>query len=160
MLENVYYVSQRIAVAALVPSIIYLAVQVRQNTAQARANANYQFLEASGQINTVLMENKETASVMRRGLEKPDALDEDDRFRFLMYVGQFLQVYSTTFDLHAQQMLPPSQWRAVRKDLITVLSPPGGRWCWNKFAKEGLTPDFVAYANALLASGEESYSIT
>ena len=160
MLENVYYVSQLVAVAALVPSIIYLAVQVHQNTAQARANANYQFLEASGQINIMLMSDKDSASVMRRGLDNPDDLDPDDRFRFLMYVGQFMQIYSTMFDLHSQNMLPPSQWHAVRKDIITVLSTAGGKWCWDKFAEEGLTPGFVAYAKELLASGEGSYSIT
>ena len=52
-LNDLYLVSQVVAVAALIPSGLYLAVQVRQNTLQARANAAYQFLEATGSINAV-----------------------------------------------------------------------------------------------------------
>jgi hypothetical protein len=160
MLENFYFISQMIAVVALVPSIIYLAVQVRQNTAQAKANANYQFLEASGQLNSLIIGDRGTASVIRRGLEDPIDLDEDDRFRLMMHVGQCFQLYCTMYDLHKDKTLPESQWHAVRKDIITVLSTPGGKWVWKQFAEQGLTPEFVSFANALIDSGEDGYSIT
>ncbi len=70
MLEQIYYVSQLVAVAALVPSIIYLAVQVHQNTAQARAGANYQFLEASGHISMILASDRDAGVI-------PDAMQRE-----------------------------------------------------------------------------------
>ncbi len=60
-LNDIYLLSQVLAVFALVASVIYLALQVRQNTLQARANATYQFLEANGNINIAVIENKQVA---------------------------------------------------------------------------------------------------
>jgi hypothetical protein len=158
-LNDIYLMSQVLAVFALVPSVIYLAVQVRQNTLQARANAAYQFLEANGNINIAVIENKQVASVIRRGLEKYDNLDKDEKLQFTWFVGQHFTVYNTMFEHYQNKTLPESQWHPVKKDILTVLTTPGGRTIWNDFAVEGLSPDFVAYVETLLASGEGSYSL-
>jgi hypothetical protein len=158
-LNDIYLVSQVLAVFALVPSVIYLAVQVRQNTLQARANAAYQFLEANGNINMAVIENKQVASVIRRGLESYDSLDKDEKPQFMWFVGQHFTVHNTMYELYQNKMLPESQWHPVKKDILTVLSTPGGRTIWNDFAIAGLPPDFVAYVEDLLTSGEDSYSL-
>jgi len=159
MLENLYFISQLVAAIALVPSVIYLAVQVRQNTLQARANAGYQFLEASANLNMEVIGNKQVAGVIRRGLESYEALDEDEKLQFLMFVAQHYQTHSTVYELYQNKMLPESQWHPVRKDILTILATSGGRQIWDEFAVEGLPPRFVAYVESLLESGESSYSL-
>ena len=151
--------SQVLAVAALVPSVIYLAVQVRQNTLQARANAAYQFLEATGNINAILIGNKATASVVRRGFDDISELDPDECLQFIWFCGQHFTTHSTMYELYRNKTLPESQWHPVKKDILTVLSMPGSRKVWDDFAVEGLSPDFVAYVDGLLSSGEGSYSL-
>ncbi|PHR52606.1 MAG: hypothetical protein COA47_17670 [Robiginitomaculum sp.] len=158
-LNDLYLISQVLAVAALVPSLIYLAVQVRQNTLQARANASYQFLEATGQINMAMVSNKQVASVMRRGLENYDVLDADEKLQFLWAIGQHLQTHSTMYELYKSKMLPEGQWHPVKKDILTLLATLGGRRVWEDFAMEGLPPDFVNYVQNLCDSGETSYSL-
>jgi hypothetical protein len=158
-LNDAYLISQLLAVVALVPSVIYLAIQVRQNTLQARANASYQFLEATGQINTTALGSKQVASVIRRGLASYDALDGDEKLQFLWFVGQHLTIHNTVFELYQNKMLPESQWHPVKKDILTLLATVGGRQVWDDFAKQGLTPKFVDYVEALQTSGEESYSL-
>ena len=158
-LNDIYLLSQVVAVAALVPSVLYLAVQVRQNTLQARANAAYQFLEATGSINMVPMGNKATANVIRRGIEDMSVLDSDEKFQFLLYCGQHFTIQSTVYELYRNKTLPENQWYPIKKDIITILSTPGARAVWDDFAQEGLSPGFVAYVEGLLASGEGSYSL-
>jgi len=158
-LNDIYLISQVVAVAALIPSVLYLAVQVRQNTLQARANAAYQFLEATGSINVVPIGNKETARVIRRGLEDISGLDADERLQFVWFVGQHFTTHSTVYELYCNKTLPESQWHPIKKDIITILATNGGRTVWDDFAVEGLSPDFVAYVEGLLASGEGSYSL-
>ena len=158
-LNDSYLVSQIAAAVLVAPTLLYLALQVRQNTAQLKATARYQFVEATGQMNALTAASRETASVFRRGLADIDSLDADERMQFLILVGQFLQIYSTMFELHEDRLLPDSQWHNVRKDLISLLATPGGRRIWETFGKSGLDPAFLAHVDAFVAKGEPSYDI-
>jgi len=158
-LNDIYLISQVVAVAALVPSVIYLAVQVRQNTLQASANAAYQFLEATGGLNAVPIGNKETARVVRRGLEDISVLDGDEKLQFVWFISQHLTTYSTVYELYRNKTLLESQWHPAKKDIITLMATNGGRTIWEDFAKEGLSPDFIAYVEGLLEGDEGSYSL-
>ena len=53
-LNDIYLLSQIVAAILVAPTLLYLAVQVRQNTRQMRANASFQWIEASGQMNALV----------------------------------------------------------------------------------------------------------
>ena len=112
-LNDIYLISQVLAVIALIPSVIYLAIQVRQNTLQARAGAAY----------------------------------------------QHFTTHNTMYELYRNKTLSKSQWHPIKKDILTVLVMPGARTVWDDFAAGGLSPDFIAYVEELLKSGEDSYSL-
>ena len=73
-LEQYAYLAEIVAAMAVVPSLIYLAVQVRQSNAQTRAAARFAFVEATGDINAVIAQDKSVASLWRRGLRSPEDL--------------------------------------------------------------------------------------
>ncbi len=137
-LNDIYLISQVVAVAALIPSVLYLAVQVRQNTLQARANAAYQFLEATGSINSIPMGNIETARVIRRGLEDISVLDADERLQFIWFAGQHFTIHSTVYALwsegrqdhiayeqaHDRMVAEARENIAQMERLIDFISPP------------------------------------
>lgn len=156
-LNDLYLISQIAAVALVIPTLFYLALQVRQNTAQLRATSRYQFVEATGQMNTVAVSNRQVASVFGRGMKDYDRLNEDEKLQFLIFVGHYFQIYSTMFELHADGLLPDSQWHHVQKDILALLKGSGGKKVWNDFAKTGLGPDFVAFVDSLAESKTESY---
>ncbi|MCF6275368.1 MAG: hypothetical protein L3J05_06365 [Robiginitomaculum sp.] len=158
-LNDVYLISQVVAVVALVPSVIYLAIQVRQNTLQARANAAYQFFEASGSINAIPMANKPMANGVRRGIKYISVLDPVERFQFTWFCAQHFTTHNTMYELYCNKMLSKSQWHPIKKDILTVLVMPGARTVWDDFAIDGLSPAFIAYVEELLKSGEGSYSL-
>ncbi|GJL92949.1 hypothetical protein [Hyphococcus sp.] len=158
-LNDVYLVSQIAAAVLVAPTILYLALQVRQNTVQMRAAARFHWVEASGQFNALVAGDKPTASMFRRGWENPDNLDDDERMQFIVHLGQFMQIYSTMYELHQDKLLPDTQWHNCRKDMIAVLSSPGGRYVWELFGKKGLDPAFVAYMDSLGDAGESSFDL-
>ncbi len=159
-LNDIYLASQIIAAVLVAPTLLYLALQVRQNTAQLRAGARYQFVEATGHQNGILAGDKNAASVFRRGLDDIDSLDPDERFQFMIFVGQYLQIYSVMFELYQDKLLPESQWFNVKKDIVSVVATPGGKHIWASFGRVGLDADFVACVNSLIDSGETSYDLT
>lgn len=159
-LNDAYLVSQIAAAALVVPTLLYLALQVRQNTKQLKAAARYQFVEATGQINAVIAGDKSAASVFRRRIGEYASLDDDERWQFLVIVGQHLQIHSVMFELYEDGLLPETQWHNVRKDILTLVRSDGGRRIWEDFGKTGLDPKFVAYVERLLAGDEATYDMT
>lgn len=159
-LNDAYLVSQIAAAVLVAPTLLYLALQVRQNTKQLKAAARYQFVEATGQMNAVMAGDKSAASVFRRGIENYDSLDADERMQFLVFIGQHMQIHSVMFELREDGLLPESQWRNVRKDILTIVRSDGGRRVWEEFGKTGLDPKFVACVERLVASAEATYDMT
>jgi hypothetical protein len=159
-LNDVYLVSQIAAAILVAPTLLYLALQVRQNTSQMRAAARFHWVEASGQMNALIAGDTHAASVFRRGWDDPQSLDDDERMQYLVHIGHFMQIYSTMYELHAEGLLPETQWHNCRKDLVSIIASPGGRWVWETFGRRGLHQTFVAYVETLRASGEASYDIS
>lgn len=159
-LNDAYLLSQIAAAMLVAPTLVYLALQVRQNTAQLRAVARYQFVEASGQMNTLTAGNPQMASLFRRGIANLDALNEDERMQFTVFVGHFLQIYSVMFELHKDRLLPDSQWYNIRMDLASLLGSPGGRRVFETFGRTGLDPAFIAMLDALTKDVAAPYDIS
>ena len=158
-LNDIYLISQIVAALLVAPTLLYLALQVRQNTMQMRANANHQYLEVSKDLNLALIQNTQTASVYRRGCEDFNALNEDEKTQFFFYVGQYFQTFSNMYDLWKSRALPDSSWHIIRKHIISMMAMPGTRHVWDSWASTGLTASFVHYVDALSHSGEATYSL-
>ena len=143
---------------AVVASLIYLARQIHQANLQAQAEARYSFVEAYGQMNVTIAADKGVASIFRRGL-KGDALDEDEYMQFFAVIGQFLNTWSALFDMFREGLLPESQWTMVQKDIITMMSSPGGTKFWDDVGRLGVNAPFAARVDEIVASGETSYTM-
>lgn len=158
-LNDLYLVSQIAAAILVAPTLLYLALQVRQNTKQLKAAARYQFVEATGQMNAVIIGDKGAASMFRRGTENYASLDADERIQFLFIIGQHLQIHSVMFELREDGLLPETQWHNVRKDILTIVRSDGGKRIWEEFGRTGLDPKFVAYVERAVASDEATYDM-
>jgi hypothetical protein len=152
-------ISDVLGVALVAPSLVYLALQVRQNTAQMRASAAHQYLDTSKDLNLALIENKELASVYRRGVGDFMALDEDEKTQFVFYVGHYYQAFATIYDLWTDKTLPDSAWRLIKKHIIAMQALPGMRHVWDTWARSALSEEFTAYVESIAGSGEATYSL-
>lgn len=158
-LADLAALAQIAAAVLLIPSIVYLAVQVRQNTAQARADAGHQYLAANKDLNLAIIANKQVASVYRRGTQDFEQLDADEKTQYFFYVAQYYQTFATMHDLWRGGALPESTWHPIRRHLISMMGLPGTRHVFDSWARAGLPPDFVAYVDGLAASKEQTYSL-
>ena len=142
----------------MVASLVYLGRQIHQANAQSQADARYSFLDSYGQLNLTVAEDRDLASVFRRGLQGLD-LDEDEAIQYFALMGQFLNTWSVLFDLRVERHLPETQWTVIRKDIIALLSTPGGRAFWDDVGTLGVHEDFRNEVEKILASEEISYKI-
>jgi hypothetical protein len=160
MTLNDLYLTSRAAAAVIgAPTLVFLAMQVRQNTKRLRANAIHQFLKTNKDLNIATPANKAAASDDVGGTRDFDALQECERRQFGPWTGQYHQAFSNMRRFWKSGAIPRSAWRPVRKHLIDMLGTPGARHAWDMFARQALLPDFSAFGDKLAASGEMTYSL-
>lgn len=107
-------------------------------------------------MNIAAATDKQLASIFRRGLQDLE-LDDDEAIQFFAFMGQFLNTWSVLFDLHAEGHLPDTQWTVIKKDIISMLTPPGGRSFWERSGRKGVHKEFEIAVDKILASDETSY---
>lgn len=140
-------------------TLIYVAIQTRDLNKQSQAEARYAFVDAVADINMVIAQNKETASVWRRGLESTEDLDADERMQFLMLVGQYVNLWSVMHQLYEDDLLPQTQWTIVKNDMTSILGSNGGRYFWLHGGEAAFDERFVDFVRTEIESGARPYDM-
>lgn len=106
-IQDLGAISEIVSAFAVVVSLVYLAIQIRQNTKQVeehtravRAAALHASLSYALETRLSVSTSGDVASIYARGMENPESLDETEliRFRLLMasIFDTFLNMYSQT----------------------------------------------------------------
>ena len=145
---------QILANVGVIASIVFLAMEVRDNATQARTSAT---LEVSSQINEwryKISDDPEIADIYRTGLSNYGDLSATDRVRFDALMRSLLLLTSSAIRARDVGLLPLTtdlQERALEANLVRHLEQPGFREWWKTADKRGI-PVFIA---AFVASSVE-----
>ncbi len=143
---------------AVVVSLIYLAMQIRQNTRQVEEQGRAQRFSALG----VLFDNWRTfraniiadpvvARIWRLGNEDPSQLSEDDRVIFDLLMVDLMWGFAANWMVGVDEGLG-SYLRDDIADNLLIYATPGFRQWWNTTPHRGEYPrDFSAFVEQLLA---------
>ena len=125
-LEAVYFVSQVIAAVALVGSLIFVGIQIRQNTSMHRAYGNAARMAVLRE-NLAMLLDKDHAELFFAGSTLERELTESERARFLLSVVQYVVAFFEVHTMHAAGMIGPSQWAQTQNAASYYMSLPGFR---------------------------------
>ena len=142
MLEALGNLGDFIGGLAVIATLVYLAVQVRQNTQLLRANALSTSSAANVAFNHLLGNNPDAARVFQVGLEDFDALSEEERRQFLQLLRGLMASYEHRFQQHALGMVEETIWQHQRASLSSMLSIPHLAVWW-EHRKSVFDPAFV-----------------
>lgn len=136
---------------AVVGSLIYLAVQVRQNSRhaqagveQARAQALREGMESDYVIDLARDEN--TVAIWLKDRRSFEDLDDVERARFSLLMGAMVGRYESNMLVHQQGSLADERWETQRSALGALLSDPGAQ-SWRELYSFHFTPSFRAVVN-------------
>lgn len=125
-----------IGAAAVVITLAYLAVQIRQNTKAVRASALDASITSFNGDRRSIYESSELTQIYIRGMENHENLSEDEilRFRLLMHnnIWCVWNIYSQT----EFAGLSRGTWEAQKSLIVRTLSAPGGAWFWRTYKHE------------------------
>ena len=148
--ENIYYVSQIIAVGAVVVSLVFVGVQIRHNTIATKAASHGAVSTALNEINRLFAENADVTKILLSGMSDRQALTEEDRWRFDAMARAYFHVCETMFIQARLGAGDKGVMKAEESGIKTVLASHGVKewWAENPF---GFCAEFRAHIDTLAA---------
>ena len=139
--EAIGAVGEIIGAIAVVLSVVYLAVQVRQNTDAVRGNATVDALAGAREVNARLIDDPTINEIFIKGIAGMDNLTPAERNRF---VALMFTLFKTFEQLHYQYkcgVLAPEIWAGWEAAFRAYSSSPGGQQYYRE-RKATLSADF------------------
>jgi hypothetical protein len=115
---------------AVIATLVYLAIQIRQNTRSVRSATFQSVVDSFTDYTFELSKNAELTRLYLHGLNEPDQLSEQDSRRFHFLMLTIIRRFESAFQQQSSMMLTPSQWSGFRGSAAGVLSSPGGSKWW------------------------------
>ena len=144
-------VGEIIGAVAVFITLVYLAVQIRQNTGAVRAAALDSSVNAMASIRAKIHDSGELTDIYLRGGENPESLTDAEltRYRLLLtnIVWSILNLY--TQSIYAN--LSESVWMSQKPILKRILNTKGGKWYWSQHKNE-FEVSFALEVDAIMAS--------
>lgn len=124
--------AETIGAVAVVSTILYLAIQVRDGRKSAESDAIDQLVSGWSEAIRALGETNEIASVVQRGLSNYNELDASEMLMFHTRMDRVIMAYNKGLELSKRGLweLPPEIETAV---LMFIVSPGGTQW-WEEAA--------------------------
>ncbi len=122
---------------AVLVTLVYLALQVRQGTALARASAQR---ETNAAFQSALAHLREEREIYRRGCVEFDAMSPEDQHCFELTVAPVLNHLDQVIRMHRQSLETEDNVEAYGTFCLAMLQAPGARSWWDQikpyFVKE------------------------
>lgn len=114
-----------IGALAVILTLLYLSIQLRQNTKASRLSAVQAASENSSRFSELLAADPALNELVWRGLRDPDSLDPVEARRFVAAVNVFVRREAVSFFLHKEGVMPDDLWAARIGALKGALNQPG-----------------------------------
>ena len=153
-LQDLGNIGEFVAVVGVIVSLIYLALQIRQNTRSVRSSMFHDSAGRAADLTRAIAEQKELAHIFRTGLDGLERLeDDDDVLRFVMLLSTLFRGYDDLFFQYRAGTITSEAWEAWRYSLRSILSNPGFRPFWD-FRRLSFTQSFRQFVEAELETTE------
>jgi hypothetical protein len=146
--EAIGAIGEIVGAIAVVVTIGFLAVQIRQNTISLQNASAQQILQGIAELNQFLGSAPDVTELFWRGTFDPESLSEDEWHRFIHIASAMIRRLELIFLNHRQGFIPAQTWEAQANNLRHWLSTPGiQRWFSELGA--GIHADFRDYVDQL-----------
>jgi len=131
-LSDLANIGQVIGAIAVVISLIYVALQIRQNTSAIRSATAQSVHEHFANWYQSFARDASLAEVGVKGLKDYSSLSEMEKARFVSTFMAFLSYGQNAFLKWRQGLLAPSLWLGWEQVLMNLLGAPGGKSLWKE----------------------------
>jgi len=136
-LETIYYITQIIAVIAVVASLIFVGLQVRQGAEQTRQNtralkatSHHAISDSFNHLNTTLATTPDLARIWDAGMKGVDNLKPEEMTAFHSMLIAYVRVFETLYFQSENGTMAKELWEAEEGILRFMFAMPGVQQWW------------------------------
>lgn len=140
-------IADMIGAIAVVISLIYLALQIREQTNQSRLAAQH---EVSGGIREVsnLFATEDISDIFVRANNNFDSMTDAELVRLIVASTNLFRVWEEAFAESKEGYLETAKWESLSGDYAQLMGAPAFRRVW-ELRKQNYYPEFQAYVDNL-----------
>jgi hypothetical protein len=144
-------IGEIVGAVAVVVTLGYLAVQIRQNTRVVTSATHHSTASMGIELDTMLVQSPDVAKVMLTGLRQFGELKGEERFRFDSMMRASFSYYEDMFFQHQQATITPEFWSSREAGFLVLLRWPGVVSWWSQ-NRQLWSNSFAAKVDDLLAA--------
>ena len=139
-----------IGALAVVISVIYLSLQIKQNTAATRSLAHQEHFNAAQEFNSVIAASSELADLIVKANDENENITPSERIRLQHHYINVFTLWHSAFENRNKGLLDDSGWRVWNEgSKVVIQSQKAMRDTW-KQAGAIYGEKFVEHVNAVL----------
>ena len=147
-------IGQLAAVFIGVPSIIYFAIQLREQNRERRQAAVNALTQQWGDLTRALHENAEFTALFLRGVHSFHDLDAVSKLRFSAFQNRFFKNFEGMYYSQREGILTPELWGEIDRTMSDFLAYDGVQQWWET-RKHWHTESFIRVVDAIIARGHK-----
>ena len=148
-LEDLANLGEAVGGIAVLVSLIYLALQIRQNTRAIRASAYQQIVDSFSTISLEISKDPSLTEIFIRAQDGLAGFDDVERRRLELLMISFWRRAENLFFQSQQGTVLDEDWAGVRESLAIILQSRGQREMWTAI-RGRFNPGFVSFVDAKL----------
>jgi len=133
----------------VIGSLIYVAIQIRNNARAVRAATYQQVANSISSQWELLANNGELCNIVMRGGIDFSSLDRFEKGRFRFGLMAYFRKYESAWFQSKVGTLKQTDWQTIAHDLETICSLPGTREAWGHI-RDRSHPDFRDFVDAVV----------
>ena len=130
-LQDLGNIGEFLAAVAVLVSLVYLAVQIRQNTRSVRMASQHAICTSLHELSQAMVYEPSLPELLRVGGLDLNSLGDDDRMRFETIVSWLFRMYEEIYTYHQQGHIESNFWTARSENMLAYISIPGVRQWWD-----------------------------
>ncbi len=146
-LDQIANVAEISAAALVIVTLIYVGIQIKQNTDTLKANTAHNTAEDFSALYLILAERGEVANIFLRGAQDFEALESVERLRFYAYFHKFFRTFENAYYQFTRGALEAEPFEGIIQQFVLLTSLPGVQTYWQD-RKNWYNKTFQAYVDS------------
>jgi hypothetical protein len=147
-LEDLGNIGEFVAAVAVVVSLLYLAVQIRQNTQSVRSSTHQDATATAVHVLLGVIQTPGSAEILARGREGLTPLTDAERIAFTRLYFAIFRSYANLFYQYKRGMLEAEIWDGYEYVIRSSLAHSGVREWWREW-EGGFSASFRSHIEQL-----------
>ena len=148
--EAIGAIGEIVGAVAVIATLIYLAIQIKDSARAARSAAVTDATTAMQAFYQELGSNPQTSKLFLEGMTSPEPLSEQAQFQFLMILHSSFLGFQRSYLLAHEGTLDVGLRDSIGTAIVATNHLPGLRLYWNR-RKAFFQPEFVDWVEGLIA---------